>query len=406
MMHHQRSFLLRNNSFAEKFRERCLITQADGYNEAIPVKQMEKPVEIMSEQLLPRAKASTIDDVARAAGVSKMTVSFALNGTGRVSDSTRQTVLRVAQELSFAPNPHAKRLSQGRCGNMIGLFALGLNLGAGIRKTQLIQRAFMERGYEVPLYGYSFYDFDEKGARQIELMKNLCRQRPRAVVCNTSALHPGARDELGHFQQEGGVVVLYDEPVEGEFDHVLFDRAQSTHLAARHLLELGHRRIALAGCNQPMTPLSRFEGYKNALKEFEIEVRPDWLFLDLPSYEVGGAALAERFVALDERPTALCIVNDWTAATFVLEMGRRGIRVPDDVSIISLDDLDPARYAAVPLSAVSQPIGAISDAVVELLMSRLEGRYSGGARQIVVRGELISRQSTARPDDTSSSPLF
>ena len=83
------------------------------------------------------------------------------------------------------------------------------------------------------------------------------------------------------------------------------------------------------------------------------------------------------------------------AATFVVEAARLGLGVADDVSVVSLDNLPAARYAAVPLTAVSQPIEAISDAVVKLLMSRLEGGYDGKPRQVVVRGELITRQSTA-----------
>ncbi len=341
-------------------------------------------------------RAATIQDVARAVGVSKMTVSFALNGTGRISDSTREAVLRAAQELSFQPNPHARHLSQGRCCKMIGLFSLGLNLGAGIRKTQLIQRAFMERGYEVPLHGYSFYGFDENGALQIELMKNLRMQRPLAIVCNTSALHAGSVAELQRYRDEGGQVVLYDEPQSGDFDSVLFDRVESTHQAVSHLLHLGHRRIGLAGCNQKRGSGLRFEGYEKALREAGIPLREEFLMLDLPPYEVGGAELAERFAALSTRPSALCIVNDNAAATFVLEVQRRGYRVPEDVSVVSLDNMDAARFAAVPLTAVSQPIQAISDAVVELLISRLEQRYQGPPRQIVVQGELSKRESTAR----------
>jgi DNA-binding LacI/PurR family transcriptional regulator len=349
------------------------------------------------ERLSPKTRTATIQDVARAAGVSKMTVSFALNGTGRISEQTKQAVLQAAAELNFRPNPHAKNLSHGRCGRMIGLFSLGLNLGAGIRKTQCIQRAFMEKGYEVPLHGYSFYGFDEKGTLQLEMMRQLCAQRPLAVVCNTSALKSSAMAELRRYQEDGGFVVVYDEPAEGPFDQVLFDRAENTASAVRHLVELGHTDIVLAGCNQHRNPLSRYEGFHRTLLEFGLTEREECLFLDLPPYEEGGAELARRFLAMPNRPTALCIVNDYIASTFVLEVQRAGLQVPRDVSVVSLDNLDAARYAAVPLTAASQPIDAISEAVVELLMSRVEGRYSGESRRIVIQGDLVIRESTAPP---------
>jgi LacI family repressor for deo operon, udp, cdd, tsx, nupC, and nupG len=340
-------------------------------------------------------KAATLDDIARRAGVAKSTVSGAFTGKKNMAPETREMILRIAEELKFVPNPHAQRLSQGRCNDTIGLFVLDLNLGTGVRKAQLIQSAFIERGYEVPLYGYSIYNYDEGGRRQIKAMKTLCRQRPRAIVCNTSALHPGALDELRNYLDDGGIVVLYDEAVEIDCDHVLFDRAENIYQGVHHLVELGHRTIGLAGSNPTLAWNPRLAGYWRALREFGLVEREEWVFLDLPSYEEGGAQLAERFTALEERPTAMCIVNDWMAATFVLEAQRRGVRVPDDISVVSLDNMPAAGYAAVPLTSVSQPIQGISEAVVELVMSRLEGRHNGESRQIVLRGDLVIRKSTA-----------
>lgn len=349
-----------------------------------------------------REKAATLADIARRANVAISTVSGAFTGKKNMSPETREMILRIARELEFVPNPHAQRLIQGRSNETIGLFVLDLNLGTGVRKAQLIQSAFIECGYEVPLYGYSIYNPDEGGKHQIKALKTLCRQRPRAIVCNHSALHPGAVDELHHYLKDGGLVVCYDEAVPLVCDHVIFDRAENVYQAVRHLVKSGHRTVGLAGsysthAGSYYTHLGqpRLAGYQQALRDFGLVEKDEWVFFNLPPYEEGGAPLAERFTALEERPTAMCIVNDWTAGTFVVEMQRRGIRVPDDVSVVSLDDMPAARCAAVPLTAVSHPITAISDAVVELLMSRLEGRYNGTPRQIVVRGELVTRESVA-----------
>ena len=362
----------------------------------------------------PTEKTATLDDIAKRAGVAKSTVSGAFTGNKNMAPETRELILRIAQELNFVPNPHAQRLSQGCSNDTIGLFVLDLNLGTGVRKAQLIQSAFIERGFEVPLYGYSIYNYDEGGKRQIKAMKTLCRQRPRAIVCHTSALHPGAVDELRHYLNAGGLVVCYDEAVppdcdQPDCDHVLFDRAENVYQAVRHLVELGHRTVGLAGsysthADNHFTHVGepRLAGYQQALRDFGLAERDKWVFFDLPPYEEGGALLAEHFSALEEPPTAMCIVNDWTAGTFVLEMQRRGIQVPHDVSVVSLDDMPAARYAAVPLTAVSHPISDISDAVVELVMSRLEGRYNGAPRQIVVSGELVTRESTRLIPDSQA----
>ena len=113
--------------------------------------------------------------------------------------------------------------------------------------------------------------------------------------------------------------------------------------------------------------------------------------------ERSGADLAVQILALSQRPTGICIVNDSAAQACVAELMRAGLSVPGDISVVSHDDLPIASYGAVPLTAVSHPIEEMACAVVEMLCERIEGRFDGPPRRRVLRGELRVRGSTSPP---------
>jgi DNA-binding LacI/PurR family transcriptional regulator len=115
-------------------------------------------------------------------------------------------------------------------------------------------------------------------------------------------------------------------------------------------------------------------------------------------YGEGGRRLAAEYLKLREKPTGMCVTNEAAAAIFILEMQRAGVQVPRDLSVVSHDDTPIAQCCAVPLTTVSHPVNAIAGHVVKMLCSRLDGSYDGAPRTVVVRGELVPRQSAAPPE--------
>ncbi len=343
------------------------------------------------ESLSTPSRRITIRDVALAAGVDKATVSYALSGKRQVGVKTREAVLRAAQELGYRPNPHAQRLSNGGCAKTIGLFSLGLDLGVATHKIQIIQHLLSQQGFDVPLYAYGAYGAGEN-VNQAELMRTLCMQVPRAIVCVTTGLQAEAIEELEAYRQQGGVVVCYDHPTAVACDQVIFDREDNTYQAAKHLLELGHRDIGYYahGPQRPDDP--RLVGFCRALEEWGVAINQQWFFAG-GLYGEGGVQLARQFLQLDSRPTGMCITNETTAAMFIHEAQNAGLRVPQDVSVVSHDNLPIAQCCAVPLTTVTHPVEEIASQVVNLLSSQLSGEYEGPPRQIVVRGTLVQRQS-------------
>ena len=340
----------------------------------------------------------TMHEVARAAGVAPMTVSYAFSGKRKISDETRARVLKLAQDLGYQPNPHAQRLAGGQSHDLIGLFVSYLDLGVQGEKLRAIQGALVESGFEVPIYtgGFAF----PRGEAAAALMNGLRRQNPRAIVCNTVEIAPETLQELRLYQQSGGLVVCYDSPTDLECDRVVFDRQNSTGDATRHLLKLGHRAIGYFHHSERRTNTPRYQGFCAALQHYGLEARDQWKFsASLPLHpERAGEALAAQFLALpaSNRPTGAVIVNDLSALTFIGALQKAGVRVPDDVSVVGHDDRPIARHAVPALSSAAHPVEELGQSVVRLLRERLDG-YDGAPREIVVRGELKIRDSSAPP---------
>ena len=339
----------------------------------------------------------TIQDVADELGMHKSTISLALSRRGNISEKTRLIVEAKAHEMGYAPNPLAQRLAFGANNNVVYIFSGVLDVGLATEKILLVQRHLNRLKLEVPIYTSGEANIFD-GAAQAAELRQLCLQRPRAIICAAQTIDKAVLGALENYQKNGGIVVTYDIALPLHCDQVVFDREDNAYQAARYLLEQGHLNLGLSislpadwksRANVPQN--LRVQGFKRALKEFKVPFRDEWL-LDNPPYEAGGAILAKKFLALKKRPSALCIVNDYVALAFMSQIRRAGLRVPDDLSIIGHDNQTIAEYCPVPLTCISQPIQQTVGAVVELFQARLEGSREA-PRTINIKGELVPRQS-------------
>jgi LacI family transcriptional regulator len=338
----------------------------------------------------------TLQDVARHLGVHPMTVSRALSGNGRISEGTRASVRRAAEELGYRPNLAARSLRQGRNHKMVPLFSAYLDSGMNTRKLEGIQQLLTAAGFETPIHSCGFYE--QTGPLQADLLAGLRAQRPAALVCNSHLLKTAALEELRGWIESGGVTVLYDHDLPLDCDRVVFDREDAGYQAARHLLDLGHTRIGYAHHSPVDGGDDRLRGAVRALGESGLKLPEKWLLrADEPvDLEAGGRELAAHFLALpaSERPSAICMVNDLAALAFTAALQANGVRVPEDVSLVAHDDRPFASYAAVPLTVVTHPAQEIATQVAGLVRTRLSEHFNGAPRRIVVRGELIVRASS------------
>jgi LacI family purine nucleotide synthesis repressor len=364
------------------------------------------------------AKPPTLKDVAGALGMHKSTVSLALSGKGTIAPATRQRVLAVARELGYEPNLLAQRLAHGMGATTVCIYSGVLDVGLATEKILLVQKALGAQGVEAPIYTCSEPVADPSGQNaeaQAAQVRQVCRQRPRAIVCAAQRVHPAVFRELAAYQSAGGIVISYDTPVPLECDQVIFDREDNAYRGARHLLENGHRKIgvgmsavthpeamrpnggvSLAGNGDPQN--YRMRGFLRALEEFGVPYRDEWFFRNA-TYEKGGAEMARQFLEMKDRPTAIAVVNDYVALAFMVEVMRAGVRIPDDLSLVGHDNQPIAAYCPVPLTSMTQPTERIAMAVVERLLARLSGDIPTDAppETILIQGELIERESVRSP---------
>jgi DNA-binding LacI/PurR family transcriptional regulator len=353
----------------------------------------------LKSNILKKSAAPTLQDVATALGMHKSTVSVALSGKGTLSARTRTHILAKAREMGYEPNPLAQRLANGQRNQEVCIVA-GLDMGLGTEKVLIMQRELTKKELDVPVYTCS----DRTGPTsrsKAEQMRQICRQQPRAVICNAYLLSAPVVEQLKRYQANGGLVITYDFPSPLACDSVVFDREHNAYQAAKYLLKRGHREIGIAMATNVFWRAAdhrdqqpdRMSGFNKALAEYGQTVRPEFVF-EHGTYERGGEELARQYFALDKKPTAICIVNDHVALAFMVEVMRRGVRVPEDLSLIGHDDQPIANYCPVPLTSAVQPTEEIAQSVVDLLLNRLNGNTSAH-RTIVLRGSITERASVA-----------
>jgi len=330
----------------------------------------------------------TIRDVAREAGVSVATVSRVFNGSGPVREHTRQRILEVADRLRYVPNSTARSLIMRRTGNL-GVLLPDLYGEFFSEVIRGIDGAARACGYHVLL--------SSSHADRNELVAALRAMRGRVdglVVMSPDIDEEGLRANL----PESLPVVLLNCAVSGsDYDALTIDNFGGARAMVEHLLALGHRRIAMiAGPARNHDASERLRGYRAALEAAGAEFRDEWV---LPGdfTESGGHSAAERFLALDPRPTAIFAANDSMAIGAISRLREAGLVVPDDVAVAGFDDIPIAAYVTPPLSSVQVAIAELGSRAVGRLVEAIEEKNQHVRRQEVLPTRLVIRASCGAP---------
>lgn len=329
---------------------------------------------------------TTIKDVAEAAGVSIATVSRALHGLPRVSEATRQRVLAAAADLRYVASPSAASLASGQT-NAIGVVAPFVNRWFFAAIVHSAEERLRRAGYDLLLYSLGT-DAEE---RRRAFSGTLLRKRVDAVL--VLGLHP-TEEEVAALSAAGGPVAIVGKDVPGWASVRIDDRA-AARSAVRHLIDLGHRRIGFIGgeADDPLhsaLPGDRQAGYRTELAAAGLPADPG---LEVAGgFTVsGGHEAATRLLALPERPSALFAASDEMAMGAVQAARRAGLRVPQDVSVIGIDDHEMAEL--MDLTTVAQPVAAQGVLAAEMLLAALADPERPRPA-VVVPTELVVRGTT------------
>ncbi len=325
----------------------------------------------------------TISDVAQAAGVSKMTVSNVINGKVRVRPDTRARVEAAIQQTGYRVNPLARALAGGARG-LIGVIAPSLTWPYVGEVIHGASRAAEHLGYSLALFTAPL------GRGLDPARRSLLRHLADGVMLVLPDASPGWADPADLPEH----VVSIDGP---GAHRLVVDHAHGARLAMDHLLSLGHRRIAhIAGPVERGRDHAarRLRGYRDALREAGLTVRPEDVVRGTYS-EQSGRAAALALLQRPEAPSAIFAASDGMAIGAIHTALDLGLQVPRDLSVIGFDDLPIATAVRPSLTTVRQPLRQIGADAVEALVRAATGTALPARRRYDT--ELIVRESTAPP---------
>ncbi|TDE03084.1 LacI family DNA-binding transcriptional regulator [Jiangella asiatica] len=324
--------------------------------------------------------------VAQHAGVSLGTVSNVLNRPDLVAEATRERVNAAIAELGFVRNDTARQLRVGRS-RTLGLVVLDVANPFFTDVARGVEDMANQHGLAVILCNS---DKDEdKEAAHLDL---LAEMRVRGVLINPIGTSDGRIKAL---RDRGTPVVLFDRRGDSSVEcSVAVDDVLGGRLAAQHVIDAGHRRIAFVG--GPSTQRQVQERYNGAMEAIAASgTNAQLTVIAAPAPDVvGGRQAGDRMIAGAELPTAVLCANDLVALGVLQALSRASIRVPQDVAIVGYDDIDFAAAAGVPLTSVRQPRQLLGRTAAELLLAETApGKHEH--QQVVFEPELVVRDSSA-----------
>lgn len=330
----------------------------------------------------------SVADVARLAGVSVGTVSNVLNRPDRVSPATLERVQTAITDLGFVPSASARMLRRGVT-QSIGAILLDL---ANPFFTALARG--VEDRIAADSLALMLASSDEQAERERRALSLLEENGVRGILVTP------ARAEVGHLaavRERGTPVVLVDAAPGGNFPAVSVDDVHGGRIAVAHLLQIGHRRIAMAnGPHSVRQCADRWAGAEQAVREAGLDPAQVLTEIRVGSLnDAGGEQVAHTLLAqpASTRPTAVFCVNDLVALGLLRTALRAGLSVPGDLAVVGYDDVGFASMLLVPLTTVRQPTHRIGWAAADLLL-RL-GDAAEPPEHIHFTPELVVRTSTA-----------
>ena len=330
----------------------------------------------------------TIKDVAREAGVSVATVSRVMNDSGPVSEETRRRIREVAERMRFTPNLAARSLITARTATL-GVLLPDLYGEFFSEVLRGIDQAARRHGYHL-LVSSSHADRTEAEAALRAMRGRVDGLMVMSPELDARALVQNLPDRLP--------LVLLNSAVDGDaYDSLTIENFEGASAMVRHLVALGHRRIAMIrGAARNHDAAERLRGYRAALRAAGIAREPAWELAGDFTDESGYRAVT-ALLQLDPRPTAVFAANDAMAIGAMSALREAGVAVPTEMAVAGFDDIPVARYVSPALTSVRVPIWEMGERATERLLSLVGGRVGGAPRQETLATRLVVRESCGGP---------
>jgi len=330
----------------------------------------------------------SLSDVAKAAGVSLATASRAMNSAYGVAPKTRDRVLAAAARLDFVASPDARTLASGGSSRRVALIVSHINRWFFGQMVDGIER--ITAGADIDLL---LYHVDDEEHRRGFFERLPARRKVEAMVIVAFPVDEGESRRLNLM----GVDIIAAGGQSAHYPHVCIDDYAASRQAVDHLTSRGHRRIAMLSAHEPAVPdwpsfPGRQRGYFDALAAVGVEPEPGWT-REVDWGEAAAARATDELLDSDAAPTAIFAHSDELAMGAMGAILARGLRVPEDIALIGIDDHPLA--APLGLSTVRQPVREQGEIVGRMVLQALGIEGDGiDPRSVIVPTELIARRST------------
>jgi LacI family transcriptional regulator, galactose operon repressor len=328
----------------------------------------------------------TLEDIARALNVSKMTVSRAINNHPEISRATRERILATARKMNYRPNQFARALTTNQ------------SYLIGIVVPDLMHSYFAEicRGVETHARPVGYQNLicstEEEPRKEQDEIEALLSRTDGLIVASAMT-----GSEIGFYRdllKDGAKIVLIDRMLDGvRCSAVTTNDVQVGVLATQHLIDLGHRRIGHLRGTNVSTSVQRLEGYRQALKKAGITISRH-LIRDCGFTESEGYKGMKDWIASGNLPTAIFAANDPAAIGAMAAMTDAGLKVPDDVALVGAGSIHYGDMLRVPLTTVGWSTSAMGQAAAELLLELVRDKNSRKPRRVVIPPKLVVRESS------------
>ena len=307
----------------------------------------------------------TVKDIARKAGVSHSTVSRALHGSTLIAPETTERIQQIADEMGYSPSAAARALKTNRS-QVLGVVLSNVDDPFFSEILQGIESGVQGSGYSI-FIAAAHRDPEQKQ----EIVQAMVEHRVDGVIiCSTSF----SEKQSGQLLQHGVPLVVINNQTAEDFRYSIYhDDVDGSRQVTRHLIELGHRKIAYLGNSlSGRTTLDRLAGFRQEMESNGLAVPADYVY-EIPGSEPEkGIQAVDHFINLPDRPTALVCFNDMIAIGVLKSLQQRGIRVPEEFSITGFDNIVFSNYTNPPLTTFDQPKKFIGQKAAELILNLLD----------------------------------
>lgn len=330
---------------------------------------------------------ATLKEIAKITGVNKSTVSRALNSKVGVSEEKRSEILKIANDLGYIPDESAKVLS-GKNAKTIGIILSEIDCNYYASVVGTIEMKLKERGYSL-LIGQSGFKYEN----ELHYLRLFIQKKVDGIIFdlyNTDSFIQNF-DEI---KKSINVPIVFIETSLNmpAYDVIEIDGRYGMSLAVEHLVKCGFTRIGLV--SEFLSSRLHIAGFEDMMKKAGLPVDRNMIKTGKERLELGGYLRMNELIAQGSLPDAVVISYDTMALGALKALNEHGIRVPEDISLISFDNIRESSYFSVPLTTVAPPVIDMSEMAVRILLDRIEKSGVSFSQHISLKPNLMVRNST------------